>query len=72
MIVLVVLAITFLVTSATSALGQATTSQAGCDWYWDYTFNPNGGWEYWCWDPLQGQWYGTDGTNKIVSATFSD
>jgi hypothetical protein len=70
-VVLVIVTILLLFVSAATALGQVS-SQASCNWYWDYTFNPNGGWEYWCWDPQQGQWYGTDGTNKIVSATFSD
>jgi hypothetical protein len=73
-VVLVVLAATFLVISATTALGQADTSQVGCDWYWATTFYPNGGWEYWCWDPqLGGWWYGesADGNHKIFNPNFS-
>ena len=71
-VVLVFVATLFVFVRATTALGQVMSSQASCDWYWDYTFNPSGGWEYWCWDPLLSQWYGTDGKNKIMSATFSD
>ena len=71
-VLLIVLAITLLLASATAALGQV--AQAGCDWYWDYTFSASGSWEYWCWDPqLGGWWYGesADGKHKIFNPTFS-
>jgi len=68
-VVLVFVATLFVIVSAPTALGQVS-SQASCDWYWDYNFNPSGGWEWWCWDPVN-QWYGTDGKNKIKSATYS-
>ncbi len=43
-------------------------SEAFCDWYWDYRFNAWGGWEYWCWDPQAGWWYGEseDGTSRSI------
>lgn len=66
-VVLVFVAALFVIVSAPTALGQVS-SQASCDWYWDYNFS--GGWEYWCWDPVS-QWSGTDGKNKIKSATYS-
>lgn len=45
--------------------------QAFCDWYWDYTFVASGGWEYWCWDPQKGWWYGEreDGKSWHVTLT---
>lgn len=44
--------------------------QAFCDWYWDYKFNPAGGWEYWCWDPRWGWWYAESEDGKSRSITF--
>jgi hypothetical protein len=73
MVLLVCVATMFLFVSAATALGQ-DASQTGCDWYWATTFNPNGSWEYWCWDPqLGGWWYGVsaDGLHKIFSPNFS-
>jgi hypothetical protein len=69
-VLVIVASLLLFVISASTALGQAS-SQASCDWYWDYYFNPNGSWEYWCWDPVQGQWYGTAGNSKIVTANYS-
>jgi len=43
---------------ALPAFAQEEQGQAFCDWYWDYTFVKAGGWEYWCWDPQKGWWYG--------------
>jgi hypothetical protein len=47
----------------------STESQAGCGWYWDYTFSKRGGWEWWCWSPQLGWWYGesADGKSKIIA-----
>jgi hypothetical protein len=39
------------------ALAQEA-AQDTCGWYWDYTFVTAGGWEYWCWNPQKGWWYG--------------
>ena len=72
-ILLVFVATMLLFASTATALGQES-SQTGCDWYWATTFNPNGGWEYWCWDPqLGGWWYGesADGKHKIFNPIFS-
>ncbi len=43
-------------------------AEAGCDWYYGYTFRRAGEWEYWCWDPLGGWWYGEseDGKSRIM------
>jgi hypothetical protein len=41
-----------------AAQEEQGAQQAYCDWYWDYTFVASGGWEYWCWDPQKGWWYG--------------
>ena len=43
-------------------------AEAGCDWYFDYTFRRAGEWEYWCWDPQRGWWYGEseDGKSTIM------
>jgi hypothetical protein len=52
----VVVVVTVLV-FALPALAQEAT-QDTCGWYWDYTFVTAGGWEYWCWNPQKGWWYG--------------
>jgi hypothetical protein len=41
---------------------------AGCDWYWGYRWYTAGAWEWWCWDPVMGWWYGTDesGTKQFA------
>jgi hypothetical protein len=46
-----------------------TAEQTGCGWYWDYTFSKSGGWEWWCWSPEWGWWYGENenGKKKIVA-----
>ncbi len=51
----------------------STTGQEGCGWYWDYTFSKNGGWEWWCWSPQWGWWYGEseDGKKKIIAPKVS-
>jgi hypothetical protein len=56
----------------TGQYGAPTTGQQqeGCGWYWDYTFSKkNGGWEWWCWSPQLGWWYGesADGKHKIIA-----
>ncbi len=39
---------------------QEEVAAAGCDWYWGYRWYSAGAWEWWCWDPVMGWWYGTD------------
>jgi hypothetical protein len=53
------------------AFAQEAEGQAFCDWYWDYTFVKAGGWEYWCWDPQKGWWYGEreDGKSWRITLT---
>jgi hypothetical protein len=48
---------------------MAQEAQDSCGWYWDYTFNKSGGWEWWCWSPQWGWWYGENenGNKKIIS-----
>ena len=57
--------------SATTAVAQE--AQDSCDWYWDYTFYSAGSWEWWCWSPELGWWYGesADGKKKIFSPTVT-
>jgi hypothetical protein len=52
-----VVTVTTVLVFALPALAQET-SQDTCGWYWDYTFVTAGGWEYWCWNPQKGWWYG--------------
>jgi hypothetical protein len=52
-----VVAVTTVLVFALPALAQEA-SQDTCGWYWDYTFVTAGGWEYWCWNPQKGWWYG--------------
>ena len=44
--------------------------QAYCEWYWDYTFVASGGWEYWCWDPQKGWWFGQREDGKAQRITM--
>src|SRR5215210_9103601 len=48
---------------------QQTPTAEGCDWYWWNKYNPAGGWEYWCWSPLEGWWYSAsdDGTQQTIT-----
>jgi len=48
---------------------SATGQQEGCAWYWDYRFNKNGAWEWWCWSPGLGWWYGESeaGNRKVLA-----
>jgi hypothetical protein len=54
------------------ALPAFAQGEAFCDWYWDYRFNSLGGWEYWCWDPQLGWWYGEseEGTSRSVRLIY--
>jgi hypothetical protein len=47
---------------------QEEGAAAGCDWYWGYRWYTAGAWEWWCWDPVMGWWYGTDesGTKQFA------
>jgi len=47
---------------------QEEGAVAGCDWYWGYRWYTAGAWEWWCWDPVMGWWYGTDesGTKQFA------
>jgi hypothetical protein len=49
--------------------GSAAGQEAGCGWYWGYRFYESGGWEWWCWSPELGWWYGEseDGKKKTYS-----
>jgi hypothetical protein len=39
---------------------QEEVAAAGCGWYWGFRWNSAGAWEWWCWDPEMGWWYGTN------------
>ncbi len=47
---------------------QAATTETGCSWQWGYRWNSVGAWEWWCWDPEMGWWYGSneDGSKQFV------
>ncbi len=49
---------------------QEQQGQAFCEWYWDYTFVSSGGWEYWCWDPQKGWWFGQREDGKAQRITM--
>ena len=55
---------------AIPAFAQEEQGQAGCAWYWDYAFVKAGGWEYWCWDPQKGWWYGEREDGKAHRITL--
>ena len=46
---------------------QATT-ETGCSWQWGYRWNSAGGWEWWCYDPQLGWYYGEnqEGNGKVL------
>src|SRR5215217_1773702 len=46
---------------------QAVT-ETGCSWQWGYRRNTAGAWEWWCYDPNLGWYYGTneDGSGKYL------
>jgi hypothetical protein len=39
---------------------QEEVAAEGCGWYWGFRWNSAGAWEWWCWDPEMGWWYGTN------------
>ncbi len=43
---------------------QEEVAAEGCGWYWGYRWNSAGAWEWWCWDPEMGWWYGTNETGS--------
>ncbi len=45
---------------------QAVSTETGCSWQWGYRWNSAGGWEWWCYDPQMGWYYGEnqDGSGK--------
>ena len=47
---------------------QEEVTETGCGWYWGYRWNKAGAWEWWCWDPQMGWWYGSneDGSKQFV------
>jgi hypothetical protein len=53
-----------------AAQEEQGAQQAYCDWYWDYTFVASGGWEYWCWDPQKGWWFGQREDGKAQRITM--
>jgi hypothetical protein len=40
----------------------------GCGWQWGFRWNSAGAWEWWCWDPEMGWWYGSneDGSKQYI------
>jgi hypothetical protein len=57
---------------ALPAAAQEQGGQAFCGWYWDYAFVSSGGWEYWCWDPQKGWWYGEREDGKAHRITLQN
>ncbi len=47
---------------------QEEVAETGCGWHWGYRWNSAGGWEWWCYDPQMGWYYGTneDGSGKYL------
>ena len=47
---------------------EEAVTETGCSWRWGYRFNSEGGWEWWCPDPLTGRWVATneDGSKTYV------
>ena len=47
---------------------QAATTETGCSWQWGYRWNSAGGWEWWCYDPQMGWYYGEnqEGNGKVL------
>ncbi len=54
-----------------AAQEEQGAQQAFCGWYWDYAFVSSGGWEYWCWDPQKGWWYGEREDGKAQRITLT-
>ena len=71
LVVAVLMALAFMWGS--SAVAVAQEAQESCGWYWDYRFYSAGSWEWWCWSPELGWWYGEseDGKKKIFSPTVT-
>jgi hypothetical protein len=49
---------------------ETATTETGCSWQWGYRWNSAGGWEWWCYDPKLGWYYGEneDGSGKVLRA----
>jgi hypothetical protein len=47
---------------------EVAVTETGCSWQWGYRWNTAGAWEWWCWDPEMGWWYGSneDGSKQFV------
>jgi hypothetical protein len=47
---------------------EEAVTETGCSWQWGYRWNSAGGWEWWCYDPQMGWYYGTneDGSGKYL------
>ncbi len=47
---------------------EAATTETGCSWQWGYRWNSAGGWEWWCYDPQMGWYYGENeaGNGKVL------
>ena len=71
LVVATLMAVAFMWGSATVAVAQE--AQESCGWYWDYRFYSASSWEWWCWSPELGWWYGEseDGKKKIFSPTVT-
>jgi len=43
----------------------------GCSWQWGYRWNSAGGWEWWCYDPQLGWYYGENesGSGEVLRIT---
>ncbi len=67
---ILVLAMLALALPAAAQQEQQGAQQAYCDWYWDYAFVASGGWEYWCWDPQEGWWFGQREDGKAQRITM--
>ncbi len=42
-----------------------------CSWQWGYRWNSAGAWEWWCWDPQLGWYFGTNesGSGEVLRIT---
>ena len=47
---------------------EEAVTETGCSWQWGYRWNSAGGWEWWCYDPQMGWYYGEnqEGNGKVL------
>jgi len=50
---------------------QEEVAESGCGWQWGYRWNSAGGWEWWCYDPQLGWYYGENesGSGEVLRIT---